>query len=184
MIYEKLNRFNTKKICRIHRNSKIIYSASKFGSKCISKVNPTLVFIDAVVSLGELFISYSNYRQIKEQNKQLEIEIKTLSQEFDNLKKSLKLEEKKLIYESEKMIQRIEAELRNNRQKCKALQKAYKHSVNYFLQMKFEIVKYKREFPYSKETKEIEKKYYDVLALYINTTLEVIGGENEKCQEI
>ena len=82
-----IDRFNTKQFSKVGRNSKIIYQFAKYGSKGLSKVNPTLVFIDAVVSLGELFVSYSNYRQVKEQNRQLTIEIKTLSQEFNNFKK-------------------------------------------------------------------------------------------------
>ena len=93
------DRFNTKQFNRIVKNSKIIYQFSKYGSKGLSKVNPTLAFIDAVVSLGELFISYSNYSQVKEQNKQLEIEIKTLSEEFNNFKKSLKIKEEKFKFE-------------------------------------------------------------------------------------
>ena len=70
----------------------------------------------------------------------------------------------------------IEQKLKNNRQNNEVLQKAYIHSKQYFLKMKVEVIKYKKEFPYSKETKEIEKKYYEVLGFYINTTLEIIGG--------
>lgn len=171
-----VDRFNTKQFNRINRNSKIIYQFAKYGSKGLSKVNPTLVFIDAVVSLGELFVSYSNYRQVKEQNRQLEVEIKTLSKEFNDFKKSLGIKEEKFKYELDKESDLIERKLRDNRQKNEALQKAYTHSKQYFLKMKVEVEKYKEEFPYSKETKEIEKKYHEVLALYINTTLEVIGG--------
>jgi len=171
-----VDRFNTKQFNRVSRNSKIIYQFTKYGSKGLSKVNPTLVFIDAVVSLGELFVSYSNYRQVKEQNRQLEIEIRTLTKEFNNFKKSLELQEEKFRYELKQNSSIIEEKLKNNRQKYEVLQKAYKHSKQYFLKMKVEVIKYKKEFPYSKETKEIEKKYYEVLNLYVNTTLEVIGG--------
>jgi len=171
-----VNRFNTKQYNRVSRNSKIIYQFSKYGSKGLSKVNPTLVFIDAVVSLGELFVSYSNYRKVKEQNKQLEIEIETLSKEFANLKKILELQEEKFKFELQKKSDLIEKELRNNRQKNEALQKAYNYSKEYFLKMKNEVEKYKQEFPYSKETREIEKKYDEVLALYVDTTLKAIGG--------
>ena len=171
-----VDRFNTKQFNRVSRNSKIIYQFTKYGSKGLSKVNPTLVFIDAVVSLGELFVSYSNYRQVKEQNMQLEIEIQTLVKEFNNFKKSLELEEEKFQYELKQNSKLIEKKLRDNRQNSEALQKAYRHSKQYFLKMKIEVKNYKKEFPYSKKTKEIESKYYEVLAFYINTTLEVIGG--------
>ena len=64
----------------------------------------------------------------------------------------------------------------NNRQSHEILQKAYIHSKQYFLYMKIEVEKYKQNFPHNKETKVIEKKYDEVLYLYINTTLEIIGG--------
>jgi len=171
-----VDRFNTKQFNRIRRNTKIIYQVTKYGSKGLSKINPTLVFIDAVVSIGELFVSYSNYRQIKEQNKQLEIEIQTLIKEFNNFKKSLKLKEEKFRYELKKNSHLIENELRNNRQKYEILNKVYQHSKEYFFKMRIEVGKYKKEFPYSKETMEIEKKYYEALDLYVNTTLDAIGG--------
>ena len=171
-----VDRFSSKQFNRIHRNSKIIYQFAKYGSKGVAKVTPTLVFIDAVVSLGELFVSYSNYRQVKEQNRQLETEIRTLSKEFNNFKKSLEIKEEKFKYELMKNSKLIEKQLKNNRQSNEILQKAYTHSKQYFLQMKVEVEKYKQKLPYNKETKEIEKKYNEVLALYINTTLEVIGG--------
>jgi hypothetical protein len=173
---KNVDRFNTKQFNRIVKNSKIIYQFSKYGSKGLSKVNPTLAFIDAVVSLGELFISYSNYSQVKEQNKQLEIEIKTLSEEFNNFKKSLKIKEEKFKFELIKNRELIEKKLLNNRQSHEILQKAYIHSKQYFLYMKIEVEKYKQNFPHNKETKVIEKKYDEVLYLYINTTLEIIGG--------
>ncbi len=173
---KNVDRFNTKQFNRVRRNSKIIYQFTKYGSKGLSKINPTLVFIDAAVSLGELFVSYSNYRQVMEQNKQLEIEIKTLSIEFNNFKNSLELKEKKFRYELNRNSDLIEKQLQRNTQSNEILQKAYIYSKQYFLKMKIEVEKYKQEFPYNKETKEIEKKYHEVLALYINTTLEVIGG--------
>lgn len=171
-----VDRFNTKQFNRVNRNSKIIYQFAKYGSKGLSKVNPALAFIDAVVALGELFISYSNYRQVKEQNKQLVIEINMLSKEFSNFKQSLGLNEEKFKNELKKDTQLIKQKLENNRQNSEVLKKAYNSSKTYFLQMKNEVEKYKKEYPYSKETKEIEKKYQEVLTLYINTTLEVIGG--------
>jgi len=171
-----VDRFNTKQFNRVSRNSKIIYQFTKYGSKGLSKVNPTLVFIDAAVSLGELFVSYSNYTEVKEQNKQLEIEIRTLRKEFNNFKKSLNLKEEKFQYELKQNSDLIEQKLKNKRQDNDILQKAYIYSKQYFLKMKIEVTNYKKKFPCSKETKEIENKYYEVLDLYVNTTLEVIGG--------
>jgi len=171
-----VDRFNTRQFSRVNRNTKIIYQFAEYGSKGLSKVNPTLVFIDAVISLGELFVSYSNYRQVKEQNKQLEIEIKTLIKEFSNFKKSLKLKEEKFKYELEQNSKLIEKELRNNRQKNEALKKSYLMAKDYFFKIKIEIEQYKQKFPYSKETLEIEKRYYEVLSSYTEISLEYIGG--------
>ena len=171
-----IDRFNNNQFSRVSRNSKIIYQFAKHGSKGLSKVTPSLVFIDAVVSLGELFVSYSNYRQVKEQNKQLEIEIKTLSKEFNNLKITLGIKEEKFRYELKQNSNLIEKKLKQNRQNSDILQKAYQSSKQYFFKMKNEVEKYNQEHPFSKEAKGIEKKYHEVLALYMNTTLEAIGG--------
>jgi len=171
-----IDRFNTKQFNRVRRNSKIIYQFTKYGSKGLSKINPTVVFIDAVVSLGELFISYSNYKQVVEQNKQLEIEIQTLTKEFNNFKKCLEIKEEKFRYELKQNSSLIEKQLKSNRQKNEALKKAYNLAKKSFLKMKVEVEKYKKDFPTSKETKEIEKKYYEVLTLYIEISLEYIGG--------
>ena len=90
---KNIDRFDITQIRRVGRNSKIIYQCVKYGAKGVAKVNPTLVFIDAVISLGELFISYSAYRQVKEQNNQLTIQINTVKHSFDNFKKELGLRE-------------------------------------------------------------------------------------------
>jgi predicted RNase H-like nuclease (RuvC/YqgF family) len=173
---KNVDRFNMQQCSRVYRNSKIIYQVGKYGTKAISKINPILVFIDAAVSLGELFVSYSNYRQVKEQNKQLEIEIRTLKKELNKFQKSLELKEEKFEYELKQHTDLIEKKIKNNRKNAESLDKVYKYSKQYFFKMKVEVMRYKKEFPYSKETKEIEKKYYEVLSLYVNTTLEVIGG--------
>jgi len=171
-----VDRFNTKQFYRAHRNSKIIYHFSKYGSKGLSKVNPTLVFIDAVVSLGEMFVSYANYREVKEQNIQLEIEIRTLKKELANFKKSLELEDRKL----QEMIKYnetiLEKKIKENQQISRMLDINYNQAKKYFLMMKNEVTKYQSKFPHSKESKEITKQYNVALTSYIQTTLVVIGG--------
>ncbi len=171
-----VDRFSVKEVSRISRNAKIIYQFGKYGAKGVTKINPALVFVDAVVSLGELFVAYANYKKIKEQNKQLEIEIKTLKKEFQNFKRGLELEDEKFRYELEQNEQYIEKVLRNNAQQYEILNRSYKYAKNYFLEIKDEFLKYKKEFPFSRETQELEKKYYEVLTLYTQTSLEVIGG--------
>lgn len=42
--------------------------------------------------------------------------------------------------------------------------------------MKSEIEAYRKDFPYAKETKEIEKKYYETIEAYSKVSLEYIGG--------
>jgi len=171
-----VDKFSSKQFNRINRNSKVIYQFSKYGSKGLSKINPTLVFVDAVISLGELYISYSAYRQVKEQNKQLEVELETLSIEFGNFKRNLQLNEDKFKYELQQKSNFIEKKLNNNKESYKILKKSYESSKIYFFKMKNEVEKYKKEFPYSKETKDIEKKYYEVLFLYTEISLNFIGG--------
>ncbi|HIP34166.1 MAG TPA: hypothetical protein EYG89_05540 [Bacteroidia bacterium] len=171
-----VNRFDTKQMHRVAKNSKIIYQFAKYGAKGLSKVNPTLVFIDAVVSLGELFISYSKYRQVQEQNRRLEIEINTLNYEFNNLQKELGLKEKILKNEYDKNCDLIEQSLKNNKATTKQLKLVYTLAKDYFIKMKIEVERYKKEYPYTKETKEIEKIYLESLTAYAETTLEFIGG--------
>jgi predicted RNase H-like nuclease (RuvC/YqgF family) len=171
-----IDRFNINNIKRVKRNAKIIYQFARYGSKGLSKVNPTLVFIDAVVSLGELYVSYSKYRQVQEQNRQLEIEIETLSHQLNNLKKELDLKEKKLKEELNRKSDIIEQNLENNRINHTTLQKAYHSSEKYFFKMKKEIEKYRKKYPFSEETKKIEELYYETLTTYTETTLTYIGG--------
>ena len=171
-----VNRFDTKQMHRVAKNSKIIYQFAKYGAKGLSKVNPTLAFIDAVVSLGELFISYSKYRQVQEKNRRLEEEINTLKHEFNNLQKELGLKEKILKNEYDKNRDLIEQSLKKNKATTEQLKLVYNLAKKYFIKMKIEVEKYKKEHPYSKESKEIEKIYLESLTAYTETTLEFIGG--------
>ena len=91
-------------------------------------------------------------------------------------KKISGIKKEKFRYELKQNSNLIEKQLKQNRQNSEIFQKAYQSSKQYFLKMKNEVEKYKQEHPYSKGTKEIEKKYHEVLALYMNTTLEIIGG--------
>jgi len=165
--------FDSISFFRIYRNSRVIYQFFKYGAKGVSKINPAIVFIDAAVALGELFISYSNYRQIREQNRQLEIEINTLKKELKNLKEILRLKEESFKYELEKNIQLIEKELRNNRQNYEFFLKLYEMARNSFLNLKDMVEYFRKEYPYSKETKKLEKMYYETLNKYVEATLKI-----------
>lgn len=173
---KNIDRFNMGQAVRVQRCSKIIYYGAKYGAKGISKVNPTLVFIDAVISLADLFVSYSTYRQVKEQNKQLTSQIKTLKHEFKNLKKELDLSEEKYRYQLEKDRGLIQQKLENNKQNLTALKLAYEHACDYFLKMKAEVEYYRQELPFARETREIVSKYHEVATLYVNISLKYIGG--------
>lgn len=171
-----INRFDTQSFNRCYRNAKIIYDISKYGAKGLSKVNPVLVFIDTAISLGELYDSYIKYNQVKERNKQLESELDTLKHEFSNLLKELNLDKEKLKYQLETEFTLFEKRLENNRIEYEPLKKAYILAFNYFKSMKFEIEAYRKDFTYAKETKEIEKKYYETIEAYSKVSLEYIGG--------
>ncbi len=54
------------------RNTKIIYSAIRYGTKGIAKVSPVLICVDVALSLADMIHSYGQYRAAKEQTKQLE----------------------------------------------------------------------------------------------------------------
>ncbi|GAA9656831.1 hypothetical protein HpHCM49_12670 [Helicobacter pylori] len=47
------------------RNTKIIYSAIRYGAKGIVKVSPVLVCMDVVLSLADMIHSYGQYRALK-----------------------------------------------------------------------------------------------------------------------
>ncbi|ACU89392.1 hypothetical protein [Desulfomicrobium baculatum] len=171
-----VDRFNTKQANRVYRNSKVIYQFAKYGSKGFYKINPTLIFIDAAISLGELFISYSQYKKVKEQNIQLEIQIETLKKEFNNLKKRLQIEEDKFKFELKNNSKLIENRLKANEQNKIILKVAYKTAQEYFYLMRVEVEKYKKEYPFSKETQQIERQYYEAVTAYAEISLDYIGG--------
>jgi hypothetical protein len=171
-----VNRFDVAQYSRISRNSKIIYQLAKYGSKGLSKVNPTLVFIDAVVSLGELFIAYSEYRQVREQNKRLEIEIKVLKKELKNFQKSLELHEQKMELELAHNAELIERRLRNNREAMREYKGIYKLAKESFFMMKETLQKYQKELPNSQATRDVEKQYQEALIAYTEISLQYIGG--------
>lgn len=173
---KNIDRFNMRQAVRVQRCSKIIYYGAKYGVKGISKVNPTLVFIDAVVSLADLFVSYSTYRQVKEQNKQLIIQIETLKHEFKNLKKELGLSEDKYRYQLEKDRGLIQRRIESNKKNLAALKLAYEHAREYFLSMKAEVEHYRQELPFAKETREIVSKYHEAVTVYVSISLEYVGG--------
>ncbi|WP_367109148.1 hypothetical protein [uncultured Psychrobacter sp.] len=173
---KNIDRFNMGQAVRVQRCSKIIYYGAKYGAKGISKVNPALVFIDAVISLADLFVSYSAYRQVKEQNKQLMSQIETLKHEFKNLRKELDLSEEKYRYQLEKDRRLIQQKLENNKQNLAALKLAYEHARDYFMKMKEEVEYYRKELPFAKETREIVSKYHEVVTIYVSISLEYVGG--------
>ncbi len=77
------------------RNTKIIYSAIRYGAKGIAKVSPVLVCVDVALSLADMIHSYGQYRAAKEQTKQLEIIRNTLRKQYENLLIELRLDKQK-----------------------------------------------------------------------------------------
>ncbi|MFP6171220.1 hypothetical protein ACLGBY_05590 [Helicobacter pylori] len=47
------------------RNTKIIYSAIRYGAKGIAKVSPVLVCVDVVISLADMIILMANIVPLK-----------------------------------------------------------------------------------------------------------------------
>jgi hypothetical protein len=81
-----------------------------------------------------------------------------------------------LKYQLETEFTLFEKRLENNRIEYEPLKKAYILAFNNFKSMKSEIEAYRKDFPYAKETKEIEKKYYETIEAYSKVSLEYIGG--------
>ncbi len=69
------NSFEFDQVNRVGRNAKLIFNFAKFGRKGISKVNPTTVYIDAVISVGESIVSFYQYQKAKEITEQLRIDL-------------------------------------------------------------------------------------------------------------
>ncbi|MBL0708249.1 MAG: hypothetical protein JJW00_04300 [Sulfurimonas sp.] len=164
------------KINKVARNSRIIYNYSKYGARSLAKVNPSLVFIDAAISLGELFVSLANYAAIRKQNAQLEIQLATLAHEFRNIQKSLDMKEEQ--FENELRINGniISERLDANRQNYEILNAIYKNAEKYFLLMRNEVERYRKLYPCSSETRKIVVKYHEAMTSYIQTSSDVIGG--------
>lgn len=96
------------------RNTKIIYSAIRYGAKGIAKVSPVLVCVDVVLSLADMIHSYGQYRAAKEQTKQLEIIRNTLRKQYENLLIELRLDKQKLRLQLAQDLEKIDARIHKN----------------------------------------------------------------------
>jgi len=167
---------NAIKAQRIGRNAKIIYTVGKYGTKGLKNINPALVFIDAAISLGELVISYSNYKKSLEITKQLEIELNTLRHSYKNLLISLQLDENKYKENLKNNVEKIAKELLSNRVEYEKLVLIYQHSYRFTINFKNRINELRSSNMYDKEMQKIEEMYFETISKYTECTLEIIGG--------
>ncbi len=171
------NSFELDQAKRIGRNAKLIYNVVKFGRKGISKVNPTTVYIDAVISVGESIVSFYQYQKAKEITKQLRIDLDRIKHEFENKKKELEKREYAIKQDVESNIKLTQKELENAKEKWKTILKpVYEHSKKYLYNCKARLEIIKTEYPASERVQKIEKKYKEAVEAYISATLSIIGG--------
>jgi len=171
------NSFEFNQVKRVGRNAKLIYNFAKFGRKGISKINPTTVYIDAVISVGESIVSFYQYQKAKEITKQLTIDLNKIKHEFENKKKEFKEREYTIKQNAKANIKLTQKELEDAKEKWGTILKTvYEHSKKYLYDCKARLENIRTEYPASDRIKEIEKKYKDATEAYINATLSIIGG--------
>ena len=83
-----IERFEFGRVKRTYKNSRIIFNVVKHGAKKgLSKVNPAIVVMDAVVSLVDFGISYFKYKKEKENHKILVKKLETVKYEYQQKRK-------------------------------------------------------------------------------------------------
>lgn len=118
--------------------------------KVLKKVNPTLVIIDAVISLIDLGISYMKYKKQKEINEVLKKELETIKRELETKRELIKEELKGFEIEIELASENFMDILVKEREK---LQKHYE----IIMQMKESLIILKDFYLESNNKKELEK---------------------------
>jgi len=148
-----INRFvsSSNRPNRVINSSKILYILMKEGpKKVLKKVNPTLVIIDAVISLIDLGISYMKYKKQKEINEVLKKELETIKRELETKRELIKEELKGFEIEIELASENFMDILVKEREK---LQKHYE----IIMQMKESLIILKDFYLESNNKKELEK---------------------------
>ncbi|WRD09255.1 hypothetical protein E5K83_02550 [Helicobacter pylori] len=160
------------------RNTKIIYSAIRYGAKGIAKVSPVLVCVDVVISLADMIHSYGQYRAAKEQTKQLEIIRNTLKKQYENLLIELRLDKQKLRLQLAQDLEKIDARIRKNADKMHQLKLAYKCSFRVLKCIKEHLDEYEKKFPYDNAQRivTLRQQYHEVLTAHCQVSLNFIGG--------
>ncbi|RVY23609.1 hypothetical protein ECC07_07335 [Helicobacter pylori] len=167
-----------RRFARGMRNTKIIYSAIRYGAKGIAKVSPVLVCVDVVLSLADMIHSYGQYRAAKEQTKQLEIIRNTLKKQYKNLLIELRLDKQKLRLQLAQDLEKIDARIRKNADKMHLLKLAYENSFMVLKCIKEHLDEYEKKFPYdnAQGVVRLRQQYHEVLTAHCQVSLNFIGG--------
>ncbi len=160
------------------RNTKIIYSAIRYGTKGIAKVSPVLVCVDVALSLADMIHSYGQYRTAKEQTKQLETIRSSLRKQYENLLVELKLDKQKLRLQLAQDLERIDARIHNRADKMHLLKLAYEGSFEILKCIKDHLDEYEKKFPYDNAQRMValHQQYHEALTAHCQASLNFIGG--------
>ncbi len=163
---------------RAMSNTKIIYSAIRYGAKGVAKVNPVLVCADVALSLADMIQSYSQYRVAKEQTKQLEITRNSLKKQYENFLIELELDKQKLRLLLAKDLEKIDARIRKREHEMHLLKLVYEGSFKALQSIKECLDYYEKRFPYDNAQRvvHLRQQYHEALTAHCQASLNFIGG--------
>lgn len=167
---------NPQDIQRVGRNVKIIYQFIRYGKKALTKVNPTLVYIDAVISVTDAFVQYFTYRKAVEVTKQLQIKLETRKIELANLKAQYEEMLKTEQVEINTHIHLIQEKISSDRDRFELLKKIYDQTGEHLEMIKNQLFNLKRNYMSDDEIRKLEKKYLEAIHARLNITNIIIGG--------
>lgn len=169
--------FEKGKASRVTRNAEILYKFARHGSKGISKVNPVMIYSDAVISVVDAIVSFNGYQRAKEVTKQLEIELICIKNEYENIKKQCQI-----IFDNCKIEQQmknllINEELKKNREEFNNIKQIFEKSGQHLEFIKKIVEETRRNFANNDKVREMENKYWAALSARIDASLIIIGGD-------
>lgn len=167
---------NYDRTLRVARNVRVIYNIARFGRGALTKLNPAMVYVDAFISLIDVYNSYISYKKAVERTKQLEHELETCKIELSNLRKQyeeiLKTEKLRL----EKFNEAVDKKIEIQREKQKIIKLIYEQTGKHLEDLKKFILEAKRNYMSDDSMVSLEKKYHKAIHARIEITLHLLGG--------
>lgn len=157
---------------RVYRNSKVLSKIIRRGGK----VNPVTVYVDAIISVCEAVQAFCEYQQEKEKTQQLEFELRAVREEYKNHEEIMKIIEQTLDNKIDGEEKIIKQKLRLEREVLKNHKSIYDQNVKFMRLLKLRLEEFRKEYPYSEQIKDLEKKYLESVTANITASLSIIGG--------